>query len=108
MIAFICLFFPAVLSVGLFEHLRKEKLSRRHWLYRFCANTLLINGICFAFKRFILHTASQPFFSLTADASPAAALNYMVMALPAALVLVFLEVLCAKHAAVTLEEKTHE
>ena len=103
MIAFICLFFPAVLSVGLFEHLKKEKLTRRGWVYRFCANTLVINGICFAVKRFVLHTGLQAFGSLYADTTPSAALNYMVMAIPVALVLALLEILFSKYPIASVE-----
>lgn len=105
MIAFICLFFPAVLGVWLFEHLQKTSLGRKQWLYRFCTNTLLINGICFGAKRFLLDTAGEPFCSLYADTTPAAALNYLIMAIPAGVVVVFLQVLFTKHAAITVEDE---
>lgn len=105
MIAFICLFFPAVLGVWLFEHLQKATLRRRQWMYRYCANTIFINVICFAVKRFLLDTAAAPLSSLYADATPSAALNYLIMAIPAAVIVAFLQVVFAKHATVTVEEQ---
>ena len=50
MIAFICLFFPAVMGVWLFEHATKTKLEKRQLLYRYCFNVIVINFICFAIK----------------------------------------------------------
>ena len=107
MIAFICLFIPAVLAVWLFESLSKTSLSRKQWLYRYCANNLFINLLCFAVKKILLDTAGSTFFSLYADTTPAAALNYILMAVPVAVVLVFVQVLLSKYVKVDVEEKTH-
>lgn len=104
MIAFICLFFPAVLGVAIYEHLRKQKLCRRQWFYRYCTNVVFINMICFAVKRFLLGTGGDAFTGVGGDATPATAVNYLVMAIPVAVVLVFLQVLLGKHANVTLED----
>lgn len=104
MVAFMCLFFPAVLCVGLFEHLKKERCSPRGWLYRFCTSALFINGLCFLVKRFLLGTADAPFFTLYADTTPIAALNYLVLAIPGMILFAFLQVLLSKHATVTVEE----
>ena len=108
MIALICLFFPAILGVGIYEHLRKISLSAKGWLYRFCTNTVIINAVCFVVKRLFLHTADEPFYTLYVDTTPTAALNYLIMAVPVALVLVFLQVVLAKHATVTVEEKNDD
>ncbi len=105
MIALICLFFPAVLGVWLYERLNKTDLCRKQWLYRFCANTVFINCICFAAKNFLLDTASEPFYTLYADATPTAALNYLIMAIPVGVIVVFLQVLSAKHTAITVEDE---
>lgn len=101
MIAFICLFFPATLGVWFFEHLRKAPLSRRQWLYRYCANAMVVNGICFAVKRFLLDTGHLPF----ADITPSAGLNYLIMAIPTAIIAAFLQVVFEKHTAITVEEE---
>ena len=105
MIALICLFFPAVLGVWFFEHLQKTPLSRRQWVYRYCANVIFINCICFAAKRFLLDTAAAPFASLVTDVTPAAALNYLIMAVPATVIVAFLQVVFTKHATITAEEQ---
>ena len=102
MIAFICLFFPAVLGVWFFEHLRKKALTRRELFYRYCGNTIFINAICFVAKRFLLDTGFEAF----ADITPAAGLNYLIMSVPTALVLGFLQVILSKHADITIEEQT--
>ena len=103
MIAFICLFLPAVLAMGLFERIGKTKLNRRQWFYRYCTNTLLINLICFAAMGFWLNTADAPFYTLYTDTTPAAALHYLIMAIPAAVILAFLQILLAKHTTITVE-----
>lgn len=105
MIAFICLFLPAVLGVWLYECLSKTNLCRKQWLYRLCANIIFINGICFAIKRFLLGTANAFFYTLQADATPAAALNYLIMAIPAGVIVVFLQILFAKHASITVADE---
>ena len=105
MIAFICLFLPAVIGVWLFEHLQKAPLCRKQWLYRYCASTLLINGICFGIKRFLLGTGGEPFYSLYTDTTPAAGVNYLIMAIPAAVLVSFLQIVFAKHATITVEEQ---
>lgn len=105
MIAFICLFLPAVLGVWLYEHLRKTNLCLKQWLYRFCANVVFINGICFAVKRFLLGTDQGYFYTLQTDVSPAAALNYLIMAIPVGVLAVFLQILFAKHVSITVEDE---
>ena len=105
MIALICLFFPAVISMGLFELLLKTKLARRNWVYRFCVNTLLINSGSLAFMWFVLHKGSQAFFGLMQEPTPSAALTFLIIAVPIAIILGFLEILFAKIATVTVEEK---
>lgn len=108
MIAFICLFFPAVLTAWLYEHLRRAELSRKQWLYRYCMNTLFINLACFAAKKLLLGTAGAPFVNLYTDVTPVAALNYLIMAIPAAVILAFVQVLLSKHASITVEDDKHD
>ncbi len=105
MIAFICLFLPAVLCVWLFEHLHKTSLCRRQWLYRYCADIIFINGVCFAIKRFLLDTGSAAFCSLYADTTPTAALNYLIMAIPTAVIFAFAQIVLGKYADLSVEEQ---
>lgn len=86
MIAFIVLFLPAILSVWIWEAVNKTALPRRNWVYVFALHTVLINFVCFAVKKWILHTADAPIFSFVADMTPSTACNYLIMALPLAVV----------------------
>lgn len=85
MIAFIVLFFPAVLAVWITETLNKACFSKREWLYRFAQNTLFINFVCFGVKKWILNTADVVICSFTADMAPGVACNYLIMAIPLAI-----------------------
>ena len=105
MIAFICLFFPAVIGVWFFEHLHKTPLSRRQWLYRYCACTILTNALCFAIKRFLLDTGFVPLSGVSSDMTPSAGLNYLVMATPIAIIIGLLQAIFSKHATITIEEQ---
>lgn len=107
MIAFICLFLPAVLCVWLFEHLCKTSLCRKQWLYRYCADVIFINAVCFAIKRFLLDTDAAYFGSFYTDATPSAGLNYLIMAVPTAIIFAFLQIVFVKHATLTVEEHEH-
>ena len=104
MIAFICLFFPAVLSVWLFERTGKRDLSKKNRLYLFCSNTMFINLLCFVIKRFVLGTAGEPLYSLATDMTPSAAGNYLIMAIPCAVVLGFVEICVRKNVKLTVED----
>lgn len=108
MIAFICLFFPAVLTVGAFEVLTKQKLSVRAWVYRFCLNTVVINLLCFLCKKLAFYTAHVSLHTLEADMTPASALNYLLISAAAAAIFLVIQLFAAKHIQITLEEKTDE
>lgn len=107
MIAFICLFFPAVVSVWLFEHLSKSELTRKKWLYRYCTNVVFINLLCFLIKRVFLGTAGSSLYD-TSDMTPAAALNYLVMSIVFAVGIAFISVLASKHAKLEVEDDSND
>lgn len=86
MITFICLFFPPVLSVWIYEHLRRRDLRKRHWIYLYAAAVLTTNLCVFLVKRLVLGTGGMPIFDLYNDLPPSAASNYLIMAVPCALV----------------------
>ncbi len=86
MIGIICLFFPAVLSVFFYEKVFRKDLTGKHWCYLFSFFTLAINIICFTVKNYLLHTGTAYIFSLTEGTSPQIALNYLVMAIPLAII----------------------
>lgn len=91
MITFIVLILPAVLSVWLWETFAKTQLSKRKWVYLLSLNILLINFGCFAVKKWILYTANNVMASLMADMTPSVAVNYLIMAIPAAVALALAE-----------------
>ena len=105
MIAFICLFLPAVLCLRLFEYVRKITLTRRQWFYRYCNNVLFINLIIFALRRFVLSKGYDAFGGLLQDLSPVSGMNYLIIAIPVAIAVAFLQIFLVKHAKITLEEK---
>ncbi len=108
MIAFICLFFPALLTVGAFEALTKQKLTVRGWVYRFCFHVVAINFLVFLCKKVGLYTAHLALYTLNADMTPNSALNYLLISGAAAAILLVIELFTTKHVQVTLEEKTDE
>lgn len=104
MIAMICLFFPAVLAMWLYESVEKEKLETRQWCYRYSANVLMINFICFAVKKWLLHTAGEALYHLNTDMIPSVAVNYLIMAVPVALFGAVLQIVLHRNVAITVEE----
>ncbi len=103
MIAFMILFFPAVVAIGIYEAVSKLQLSRKQWLIRYCTNALLINLACFGIKAVVLNTAAAPLYTFYTDATPIIAANYLVMAIPCAIVLGFVQVLLGKAVKVEVE-----
>lgn len=93
MIAFLCIFFPAVIAVWLLEALDRRHLDRRTWLYRYCGYALAINFLCFAIKKLVFQNAMYPLYELATDMIPSTAVNYLLMALPIAVGLVIAEVM---------------
>ncbi len=96
MVAFICLFIPAVLAMWLYETLSKQKLQRREWFYRYSGYLLFINLGAFLVKRIVLQNDAFPLYELMTDMPPSTAINYLVMVLPIAIALVVAEVVCKR------------
>ncbi len=107
MLAFICYFFPAIVSVWIFESLTKKPLGIKRCVFHFCANTLFINFLCIGIKRFILNSAGTLIYE-GADMLPTVAFNYIVMAMLSGAILVVFEVLLFKKVKITVEEDQHE
>ena len=96
MLALICYFFPAVISVWMFEALAKSRLTLKQCIYRFCGNALFINFILIAVKKFILNTAANPLITSEGDMLPSVAFNYLIMVVPIAALLALFEVFFLK------------
>lgn len=104
MIAFICLFFPAILSVWIYEKLTRTDLKGKQWLYFYIGANLFVNLLCFVAKKVLLGTAANPLYTLQKDITPSAACNYLIMAIPAAVFLAVFAVLLRKHTKITVED----
>lgn len=102
MLAFISLFFPALITVCIYERLTKTRLCVKSTVYLYAVGNMAINCVCAVVKKYLLETAEFP---LTAgwDMTPSAALNYMIIAVPAAILLGFVAVLLKKNVRVTKE-----
>lgn len=99
MITFICLFFPPVLSVFLYEKIQKCRLDRRGFLSLYCFDVVAVNMLCFSVKKFVLHSAGDTM----ADLTPAGGLNYLVIALAAAVAVAFACVFAKKNVKISKE-----
>ena len=100
----ICLFFPAVLCVCIYEKLSKGTLSPRRWLYTFALDTVCINLFCFAVKSYILGSGGQPLRPDGINMTPHAALNYLIITVPAAVLLAVAAAFFSKNVSVKIEE----
>ncbi len=108
MITFICLFFPAVISIWLYEIISKKQYDFKNIVYRYCLNNVLINFLVFAIKTFVLDTGLNTLQTLAHDMTPSAALNYLLISVPCAVLLAFVEFLLHKNAKLSVEENKDE
>ncbi len=103
MIMFIVLFLPAVLSVWIRDTARNAPLSKRKWLCFYALNNLLVNFTCFAVKRWVLSTGGVALMGDAGDMTPAAACNYLIMAVPVSIALGLAELFFAKRVRLQVE-----
>lgn len=103
MVTLIALFFPAVLSVWIWEAVSKASVSNRKCAYLYSLNVILINFACFALKRWVRHTGDLPL----GDMTPKAAINYMVVAVVIAVTLALVEVFLYKRVRIQVESTTN-
>ncbi len=108
MISAICIFFPAVLSVWLFEALSKQNLTLKPWIYRFSLNSVIVNGLVFMVKWLVTDTSSELLALPSADMTPDVAIRYLVMALPIAAVAAVVEALLVGKITVSVSEENDE
>ena len=108
MIAFICLFFPGVLAVGIYETLFRRETTWKSRIYHYCGYTLFIHWGCFAIKKFILGNAQYPLYENAKDMLPSTFVNYLLLAAPVACILILLEIFLSKHVKLSVEESGNE
>lgn len=108
MLAFIVLYLPAVLFVWLYEKLSGENISLKKWVYLYALGNLCTNALCWLTMRFAFGTAHDVFYSIYEGMLPVNACNYLLMAIPFALVLGALSALLGKKTSVSIEESGNE
>lgn len=108
LIEFICLFFPAVLCVCIFEKLNKVALGWRQWTYHFVLDATFINLFCFIVKSYVLDSGGQPLRPDGVNMTPHAALNYLIITIPAAVALAVFITFLFKKVKVEIEENGNE
>lgn len=106
MITFIMLFFPACLSMWLYEHVTKTDLSVKRWVSLYAVHNLLINFVCLMVMRLVTDQAGEFLYSREIDINPYVATNYMIKAIPVALVVAVIGILL--HKTVKLELEANE
>lgn len=104
MLAFICIFFPAVISVCIYEKLSRKTLERRQWAYLYVEAVLLINFACNFVKKALTGSGEVPMYDLYTDMVPERFVNYLTMAIPVAVALAVFQVLLSKNVKISVEE----
>ena len=102
MITFICLFFPSVLALALYEKITKCKISVKKSIYLYCIFNIFINGGCFLIKKYILATGDLYLFEGT-DMTPSAAFNYLLITIPLAIICALIASLLKKNVKIEKE-----
>lgn len=92
MLGFITLFFPAVLSVALVDHMRKNKLSVRGLIYCYSTANLFINVACILIKMGLFQVAITS-TALSANMTMQVSVDYLIFAIPMAVVFSFIAIL---------------
>ena len=85
MVTFLCLFFPAALSVFLFEEITHQKHGVRKLAFLYTADVIGVNFLVFAIKRWVLKSAEATLLT-GSDMAVSTAFNYLVMAIPIAVI----------------------
>ena len=102
MLELLCLFFPAIPGTALTERLLQKRLTGKETLYLYSVECLCINFFVFLIKRFLFHSAIVP-LNPQEGMTISAAMNYLIVALPAVPVFAFLTALVLKKADIRLE-----
>lgn len=84
MLLFIALFFPSVISVLMYDKLLKKDIKIKSFLYLYCIDNLSVNFICALIKKFLFKTADA--LLTAATVTPSVMLNYLLIAVPVAVV----------------------
>lgn len=89
MLLFVAVMLPAVISVFIYDSVSHGEIKPRQLIYVYSISNIFINSVCALIKRFVLGTAEVTLAAGT-DMTPSALLNYMVIAIPAAVIIGFI------------------
>lgn len=103
MLLFISLFFPAVISVCICDRICGGHIAKRSCVYLYAVSNVAVNVICAVFKKFVFETADSELALYSGDMSPSIMLNYMVIAIPSAVIVGCVAALIHKGVKVTKE-----
>lgn len=103
MITFIILFFPACLSIWLYEHITKTDLSVKRWVNLYAVHNLIINFTCMMLMRLVTGQAGVYIYDREIGIPAITATDYMIKAIPVAIAVGVLAILLHKTAKVELE-----
>ena len=106
MLEFLCLFFPAVLGTALTEKLLQKRFPGKETVYLFSLECLCVYFFVFLLKRFLFHSAIVP-LNPQEGMTISAAMNYLIVALPAVPVFASLTALVLKKADLGLEKNNN-
>lgn len=105
MVSFICLFFPAVVALWLFEKVNHYHFNLKKMLYNYCIFNLCINGICFFIKEYLLNTGMYTLTGSMKDMSVTAAFHYLVMAIPLSIIFPLIATVLSRNIKITKESQ---
>lgn len=108
MIAFISIFFPALMFTSAFDALSKRRISRRGFLGLFSMNAFLINGCCLLSEYLLVGRTSIPVYELSTYFLPGDMLRYMGCSIVVGSVLLLVQLMISFSCKVSLESTDSE
>ena len=102
MTRFICMFFPALLALWIFEHLAKTDLSPKRTVYLYAFNVIVINVFVMLINRYVLRIEQHVASSLAEFSTPGT-VCYLAVAVPFGALLALLQRFWQKFVQVTVE-----
>ncbi len=108
MIDFICLFFPAVVSLGLHTVLRRRLPSVAGGIFRYVTYGVVINLLGFLINEYVLFDGAYFPFVTGGNMDSANGLVYLAVVAVLALLIPIFEIVFLKNITITVEEDTDE
>lgn len=104
MVSFIVLFFPAVLTIWIFESLSKTDLRPKYFAVFYAASVLLINTICFLVLYYILDWGQVSLHDPQEGMSVYYAVRYLTLAVPMSVFVGIAAAFLRKYIRIEIEE----